>query len=82
MRLYIFIYLNIFVAEILEQMRSIEIKQEFCPKNHRCPVIPACPFGAISQDGPSSEPSIDDSKCQQCGLCCNFCRVFSCKSPQ
>ena len=44
-----------------------------CPQNHRCPAIPVCPKGAISQQGPFSLPVIDDEKCIVCGKCMRYC---------
>ncbi|MFC2133433.1 4Fe-4S binding protein [Bacteroidota bacterium] len=55
----------------------IQINEESCPKNHRCPVISACPVGAIEQENPYSAPKINEDKCSDCGLCTNYCPVFS-----
>ncbi len=54
----------------------IKINEQFCPKNHTCPVIKACPLKAISQKDIFSAPEIDYNKCTDCGLCTNYCRVF------
>ncbi len=53
----------------------IKIRAEYCPQNHRCPVIRHCPTGAITQKdfGP---PEIDDSKCTLCCKCTQKCSVF------
>ncbi len=54
----------------------IEIKTEFCPQNHPCPVVNACPADAIKQNG-FGAPEIDEEKCTDCGMCTGFCRTFS-----
>ena len=54
----------------------IKVKEEFCPKNHRCPTVNICPVGAISQKSPFSAPSVDDEKCTNCGICTTSCSVF------
>ena len=54
----------------------IQIREEFCPQNHPCPVINLCPFGAISQKSPFDAPVIDDELCTDCGQCTSACRVF------
>ena len=59
-------------------MTTINIKEEHCPKNHACPVVTACPVDAVTQKDHFSAPAIDEAKCKHCGLCCNFCQVFSC----
>lgn len=43
-----------------------------CPQNHRCPMIPICPAGAISQQG-HGLPAIDPAKCIECGKCVRHC---------
>ena len=30
---------------------ALTIDELRCPQNHRCPLIPVCPVGAISQQG-------------------------------
>jgi len=57
----------------------IQVNEEHCPKNHNCPVTSACPMGAIVQESPYSAPKIDKEKCTDCGLCTNYCPVFSYK---
>jgi Fe-S-cluster-containing hydrogenase component 2 len=42
----------------------ITIDPHVCLQNHRCPIIKACPLGAISQDG-YGLPIIDESKCAE-----------------
>ncbi len=54
----------------------IEIKAEYCPQNHPCPVVNVCPVNAISQSGMGA-PTIDEDKCTDCGMCTGFCRTFS-----
>lgn len=53
----------------------IEVREEFCPKNHHCPVVSRCPVGAISQEGYGA-PEIDHEKCIDCGICTKSCGVF------
>jgi len=55
----------------------ININEESCPQNHRCPVINVCPVGAIEQENPYSAPKINEDLCSDCGLCTNYCPVFS-----
>lgn len=43
-----------------------------CPQNHICPSIKVCPVGALSQIG-FAAPTVDESKCINCGKCSNFC---------
>ena len=56
--------------------KNIEIREELCPQNHKCPVSGRCPFGAIVQDNSHSAPYIVEEKCRNCGMCTNFCHVF------
>ena len=52
--------------------RTLSVKVSRCPQNHPCPSVPVCPVGALSQKG-FQAPSVDKSKCIQCGKCVNFC---------
>ncbi|MGM5481422.1 MAG: 4Fe-4S binding protein [Nanobdellota archaeon] len=54
----------------------ILVHEEFCPQNHKCPVVNACPTGAISQKSWRSPPEVDQSKCIDCGRCTKMCGVF------
>lgn len=54
-------------------MKRVKIAAENCPQNHFCPVMRACPVGAISQKSPFEAPVIDESKCTNCGRCIRFC---------
>jgi len=54
----------------------IEVREDYCPKNHICPVISRCPVGAITQNGPYSAPVVDQVKCTDCGICTRSCGVF------
>ena len=53
----------------------IQVREEYCPQNHPCPVVRLCPFGAITQNGYSA-PIIDHEKCTECGICTRSCGVF------
>ncbi len=50
----------------------IVVKSEWCPKNHRCPMVKMCPKQAISQDG-FAAPTVDEGKCTSFGLCTKNC---------
>ncbi|MCF8260942.1 MAG: 4Fe-4S binding protein [Melioribacteraceae bacterium] len=56
----------------------ISVNKEYCPQNHKCPVINYCPVDAIIQDSPFTAPRIDEQKCVKCGKCTKACFVFSC----
>lgn len=51
---------------------ALKVNQSLCPQNHRCPMIPLCPVGAISQEG-YGLPKIDKEKCIECGRCARIC---------
>lgn len=51
---------------------ALTIDAARCPQNHRCPMIPMCPVGAISQEG-YGLPKIDAKKCIECGKCVKIC---------
>ena len=51
---------------------ALVIDPLLCPQNHRCPMIPICPAGAISQKG-NALPEIDPEKCIKCRECKNGC---------
>ena len=55
----------------------IEVREQFCPKNHPCPAVSMCPQGAIVQDDVFSAPRIDHDLCTECGVCTGTCRVFA-----
>ncbi len=52
--------------------KKLIIKEENCPKNHRCPAVNICPVGALSQQG-FGVPAVDYGKCIKCGKCSGFC---------
>ncbi len=52
---------------------KIIVSKSKCPQNHRCPSIPVCPVGAISQVTINSLPVIDEEKCILCGKCQTYC---------
>ena len=43
-----------------------------CPQNHKCPSIAVCPVNALHQNG-NAAPTVDASKCINCGKCAKFC---------
>jgi Fe-S-cluster-containing hydrogenase component 2 len=51
---------------------AIKVIKNRCPQNHPCPSIRVCPVGALTQDGYSA-PTVDESKCIDCGKCVKFC---------
>ena len=51
---------------------AFTIDPGLCPQNHRCPLVAACPAGAISQEG-FALPEIDPGQCVECGLCAAAC---------
>ncbi|UYP47668.1 hypothetical protein NEF87_003953 [Candidatus Lokiarchaeum ossiferum] len=57
---------------------KVEVREYLCPKNHPCPSVRSCPYGAIVQDNPYSVPYILEEKCKHCGLCTRACPVFQC----
>lgn len=51
---------------------SIQVVSVRCPQNHRCPSVPVCPVGALTQDGYGA-PVVDQEKCIDCGKCIRRC---------
>ncbi|MBN2046240.1 MAG: 4Fe-4S binding protein [Anaerolineaceae bacterium] len=51
---------------------TISINENRCPQNHPCPSIRVCPTQALTQKG-FAAPSVDDSKCIDCGKCVRYC---------
>lgn len=51
---------------------EITINSARCPQNHPCPLVRACPSGAILQQGMKA-PTIDMEKCIACGKCLIGC---------
>lgn len=51
---------------------SIKVDRDICPHDHRCPLIKACPLGAITQ-GEDGYPIIDYLICTECGVCIERC---------
>lgn len=43
-----------------------------CPQNHPCPIVPACPAKAVTQQGDGA-PEIDVYQCTGCGKCARMC---------
>ena len=50
----------------------IKVNKNICPHDHVCPLIKACPVGAISQDA-EGFPVIDYTLCIECGKCVRKC---------
>ncbi len=55
----------------------INVNEQYCPQNHPCPVVSACPFEAITQKDIFSAPEVDEELCTECGECTSLCPVFS-----
>ena len=51
---------------------AIRVNEKRCPQNHPCPMVRACPAGAIVQQGMNA-PTIDPDKCIECGKCLDGC---------
>jgi ferredoxin len=51
---------------------SVTVRKNLCPQNHPCPAVRVCPVGALTQMG-FSAPSVDESKCTDCGKCVKTC---------
>jgi len=51
---------------------ALTVNPNYCPQNHRCPLMNLCPAGAISQNG-YGLPVIDREKCTECGKCTRYC---------
>ena len=51
---------------------ALTVDALLCPQHHRCPLIPICPAGAITQEG-NALPLIDPGKCIECGKCVKHC---------
>ena len=52
---------------------ALTIDELRCPQNHRCPLIPICPVGAISEgDG---KYVVNADECIDCGACQDGCPV-------
>lgn len=52
--------------------KTLNVIVSRCPKNHPCPSVRVCPVGALKQTG-FDAPTIDRSKCINCGKCARFC---------
>lgn len=57
---------------------AVEIIETRCPQNHPCPSVKVCPFGALKQNG-FDAPTVDESKCTDCGKCVRFCPMGALK---
>jgi ferredoxin len=51
---------------------AITVIKNRCPQNHPCPSIRVCPVGALQQNG-FDAPTVDESKCTNCGKCTRSC---------
>lgn len=62
-----------YCTKFAEKNRTmIQVDKTICPHNHVCPLIKACPVGAITQD-PEGYPVIDYTLCIECGKCVRKC---------
>jgi len=52
--------------------RKLNVIENRCPKNHKCPAIEICPVNALTQEN-FEAPKIDYEKCIRCGRCASFC---------
>jgi len=43
----------------------IRVNEHYCPQNHPCPVVRACPVGAVTQENFCSAPKIDEEECTE-----------------
>lgn len=55
------------------------INYKVCDLGRGCPCIPACPTSAWYWDEKNKRPAVDNSKCNNCGICTKTCpaRVIS-----
>ena len=53
---------------------AIYVDKDRCPQSHPCPMIPACPVQAITQQR-NGLPIIDNEKCIECGNCAEICHM-------
>ncbi|MCU0860382.1 MAG: 4Fe-4S binding protein [Thermoplasmata archaeon] len=51
----------------------VRFDAESCDRNPYCPVVRACPTGAMYVDRKTFRPSFDADKCTGCGTCVAFC---------
>ncbi len=51
---------------------AVAVSKLYCPQNHRCPAVRACPVGALTQKGYAA-PIVDAIKCIDCGKCVQTC---------
>lgn len=66
-------FMNMFGSgEKITGLKTLVVKTERCPQNHRCPAVQVCPVGALSQKG-FSAPVIDYETCTSCGKCARYC---------
>lgn len=56
--------------------KTLKVRQERCPQNHRCPAVSVCPVGALVQDG-FSAPTVDEEACIKCGKCAHYCPMMA-----
>lgn len=54
----------------------VDVIENRCPQNHRCPLIRICPRQAIKQNG-FNAPIIDKKACINCNLCVQNCPYYA-----
>jgi len=52
---------------------SVSFNKNACDNNPYCPVVRACPSGAMYIDRKTFRPSFDADKCTDCGACLSSC---------
>jgi MinD superfamily P-loop ATPase len=60
---------------MMDQNYMIKLNDDYCPKNHSCPMVSMCHKGAITQID-TNLPNINKEKCDDCGDCYSLCRAF------
>ena len=51
---------------------AVTVNPLFCPQDHACPAVDACPTGALKQEGVAA-PTVDAASCTDCLACVDVC---------